>query len=130
MPTHIATGSALTLEIDGTDVSPQATEVTLELEQQVETYTTLTGKTSKVTGNTGTLNVSMFQDWGAATSFCSSLWDAAVAGDSVAFEFIADGYVFTGNVIPVFPTVGGPADAALEASLAFTVDGDVTKVAD
>ena len=72
----------------------------------------LTGMVKKVVGTDGSLAVSMFQDWGAGTSFCEALWDAAAAGDAVTFTFNADGSTFTGSVIPQFPNVGGAADAA------------------
>lgn len=125
MPTYIATGKDLTLTVNGADVSPQASSVELTYENQIETYKTLTGTTKKKTGTDGNLTVSLFQDWDAASSFCVSLWSAAETGTPVAFTFTADGNVFTGNVIPQFPKVGGAADAALESSITFPISGDV-----
>jgi hypothetical protein len=34
---------------------------------------------------------------------------------------------FTGNCIPQFPTVGGPAGDALTTSITFVLDGPVTR---
>jgi hypothetical protein len=127
MPTYIATGKDLTLTVDGNAVSPQASSVELTYENKVNTYEVLTGMVKKVVGTDGTLAVSLFQDWGAGTSFCEALWDAAAAGDAVTFTFNADGSTFTGSVIPQFPNVGGAADAALESKISFPISGTVSR---
>ena len=47
---------------------------------------------------------------------------------SLAFSFDVNGDTFTGNVFPVFPTVGGAATDVLTTSLSFVVeDGTVTR---
>jgi hypothetical protein len=48
---------------------------------------------------------------------------------SLAYSFTAaTGAVFTGNVFPVFPTVGGAATDVLTTSLSFVVeDGSVAR---
>lgn len=127
MPTYIATGKDLTLSIDGTDISPQATTAELSYENKIDTYQVLTGTVKKATQKDGSITVAMFQDWGAMDSFSAALWDAAQAGTAVAFSFNADGTVFTGNVIPQFPKVGGGAGAALESSITFPITGEVTR---
>lgn len=125
MSTYIATGKDLTLTVNGVDVSPQASTVELTYENQIETYKTLTGTTKKKTGTDGNLTISVFQDWDATSSFCVALWNAAQTGTPVAFTFTADGHVFTGNVVPQYPKVGGAADAALESSITLPISGDV-----
>lgn len=127
MPTYIATGKDLTLSIDGSDLSPQATTVELNYENKIDTYQVLTGTVKKATMTDGAITVSMFQDWGAMDSFSAALWDAAQAGDAVSFSFNADGTTFSGQVIPQFPKVGGGAGAALESSITFPITGGVTR---
>lgn len=127
MPTYIATGRDLTFTIDSADVSPQASSVELKYENKIDTYQVLTGTVKAVTSSDGDITISMFQDWGATSSFVDALWDAAADGDPVTFSFSADGATFTGSVIPQFPTVGGKADAALESTITFPITGTITK---
>lgn len=127
MPTYIATGKDLTLSLDGSDLSPQASSVELNYENKIDTYQVLTGTVKKATMKDGSITVSMFQDWGALDGFSAALWDAAEAGDKIAFEFNADGSVFTGYVIPQFPKAGGGAGAALESSITFPITGDIAR---
>lgn len=123
----IITGRQLTLEIDGDSFSAQTAEVTLVPTNNSETYQTLTGPTTIQLPTTWELNVRAFQDWNEASSLAEALVVAATAGDAVSFELVVDGgMTITGNVIPVFPNVGGAADSALEMDLTFPVDGDPT----
>jgi hypothetical protein len=47
---------------------------------------------------------------------------------ALAFSFDVNGDTFTGNVFPVFPTVGGAATDVLTTSLSFVVeDGTVAR---
>lgn len=126
--TYVTTGENLTITIDAEDFSPQCSTVELAYEAAIETYRALTGPTSIKTGTSGTLTLSLFQDFGQASSLCEALWSAADTGTSVAFVLTVGGIAgtsFTGNVVPQYPTVGGGADAALEASITLTVDGVV-----
>lgn len=126
---YVTTGENLTITINSQDYSPQCSSVELAYEAKIETYQTLTGPTSIKTGTSGTLTLSIFQDWAEASSLAEAMWTAAEAGDSVAFVLTvggASGTAFAGFVVPQFPTVGGGADAALEASITLTVDGVVT----
>lgn len=123
----IITGRQLTLEIDGDSFSAQTAEVTLVPTNNSETYQTLTGPTTIQLPTTWELNVRAFQDWNEASSLAEALVVAATAGDAVSFELVVDGgMTITGNVIPVYPNVGGAADSALEMDLTFPVDGDPT----
>jgi hypothetical protein len=124
----IQTGRSLTVEVGGVAYSAQVAEVTLVPNMTVDQYITLTDTTAVAQPTTWQLNVRAFQDWGAVGSFCDAMWTAAAAGTPVSFELVADGpTTFTGDIIPAYPTAGGPADSALEVSFTFEVDGDVTK---
>lgn len=124
MTTSIITGRKLTIEIDAVDYSPQVSEVQLVPTDNTQTYEVLTGSVAEPGTTTWVLNVNAFQDWQATPSFCEALWAEAAAGNKVTFELTANtGAVFTGTVVAVFPPVGGSADAALEMSLSFPVDG-------
>jgi hypothetical protein len=123
----ILIGRQLTIEIDGESYSAQTAEVTLVPTNNSETYQTLTGPTTIQLPTTWELNVRAFQDWNEATSLAEALVTAATTGDAIPFELVIDGgMTVTGNVIPVYPSVGGAADAALEMDLTFPVDGDPT----
>lgn len=127
--TYVTTGESLTITIDGDDFSPQTSSVELAYEANVETYRVLTGSTAIKTGTAGTLTVNMFQDYGQATSLCEALWLAADAGTAVTFVLTAGGAAgttYSGSVVPQYPTVGGAADSALEASISLVVSGVVT----
>lgn len=123
----ILIGRQLTLEIDNDSYSAQTAEVTLVPTNNSETYQTLSGPTTIQLPTTWELNVRAFQDWNEASSLAEALVVAATAGDAIPFELVVDGgMTITGNVIPVYPTAGGAADAALEMDLTFPVDGDPT----
>lgn len=124
----IQTGRTLTVEVNSVAYSAQVAEVTLVPNQTVDQYITLTDTTAVAQPTTWQLNVRAFQDWGEVGSFCDAMWTAAAAGTAISFELGADNSTtFTGDIIPNYPTAGGPADSALEVSFTFEVDGDVTK---
>lgn len=124
----IQTGRTLDVSIDSVDYSAQVAEVTLVPNETVDQYITLTDTTAVRQPTTWTLNVRAFQDWGAVGSFCDAMWTAAAAGTAVSFSLGLDGTgTLSGDIIPVYPTAGGPADGALEVSYTFEVDGSVTK---
>jgi hypothetical protein len=120
----------MSLKINSVDYSEQVSMVELTVDQEVDTYRTLTGKKKVVTGNDAKLKVKMFQDWpGNATGDAEKLWALAAAGVAVPFELKIDGAsgaTFTGNVIPVYPTAGGTPGSGLEADMTLEVDGAVT----
>jgi hypothetical protein len=123
----IQTGRSLTIEVDGVDYSYQTAEVTLTPSQTVDQYISLTTTAAIAQPVTWELSVRAWQDWGEATSFTEAMFAAASAGAPIPFELsVANGGVFSGNIIPVFPSVGGTADSALELEISFAVDGDVT----
>jgi hypothetical protein len=102
----------------------------LELENNQQVLEVLSGRAYKTVDKTATLNVELFLDDSASPGIISALWDAAnTAPDTaLAFSFDVAGDTFTGNLFPVFPTVGGAATDVLTTSLSFGVeDGTVAR---
>ena len=123
----VQTGRSLTVTIDSVAYSAQVAEVTLTPNQTVDQYISLTSSAAVAQPVTFELSVRAFQDWGVVGGICDALWTAAAAGTAVSFSMGTDGSTFSGNIIPAYPNVGGPADSALEVEFTFQVDGDVTK---
>ncbi len=72
----------------------------------------------------------MLADWGAASSLCEALWTACetAPNTTLAVSLTAvTGAVFTFNVMPVFPSVGGAAPDAQTVDLSFIVVGTPTE---
>jgi len=127
MALAVQTGRSLTVTIDSVAYSAQVAEVTLTPNQTVDQYISLTSSAAVAQPVTFELSVRAFQDWGVVGGICDALWTAAAAGTAVSFSMGTDGSTFSGNIIPAYPNVGGPADSALEVEFTFQVDGDVTK---
>jgi hypothetical protein len=130
MPATYITGRALTLTINSVSYADQASTVTLEMENNQQVLEVLSGRAYKTVDKTATLNVELYLDDSASAGIISALWDAAKNSPdtSLAFSFDVNGDTFTGNVFPVFPTVGGAATDVLSTSLSFVVeDGSVTR---
>ena len=124
----VQTGRTLDVEISGTDYSAQVAEVSLVPNETVEQYVTLTDTVAVKQPTTFQLQLRAFQDWGEVGSFCDAMWTAAATGSAVTFQLgVAGAGTFSGNIIPSYPTAGGPADGALEVEFTFEVTGDVTK---
>jgi hypothetical protein len=124
------TGRNLTLTIDSVSYADQASNVTLELENNQQVLEVLSGRAYKTVDKTATLNVEMYLDDSASAGIISAIWDAAnSAPDTVlAFSFDVNGDTFTGNLFPTFPTVGGAATDVLTTSISFIVeDGTVAR---
>lgn len=130
MATTITTGRDLALTIDSKSYDAQASTVTLSNTVNQQALEVLDGRAYRTLDKTAELAVEMFADWGAAGSLCEALWTAAdTAPDTaLAFSFTsATGAVFTGNLFPVYPPVGGTAPDVQTVSLTFVVkDGEVT----
>lgn len=123
----VFTGRELTITINSVAYSIQTAEVTLTPSQSTEQYITLTGSAAIANPVTWELNVKAFQDWGEATSFCDNIVTAAAAGTAVTFSMgLPNGGTASGSIIPVYPSVGGAADSALEVDITFPVTGAVT----
>lgn len=126
MPTTVITGRDLVLTIATVNYDAQASSVILSNEHTIETFQTLDGRAYKAIDDQWTLEVEMLADWGVASSLCESLWTACetAPNTTLAVSLTAvTGAVFTCNVLPVFPSVGGSAPDAQTVSLSFTVVG-------
>ena len=127
MPTTIITGRDLVLTIATVNYDAQATSVILSNSPTVTTYQTLDGKAYKHIDDQWTLDVEMLADWGAASSLCEALWTAWESAPNTVLAVsltAATGAVFTCNVMPVVPSIGGAAPDAQEVSLSFVVVGN------
>jgi hypothetical protein len=131
MALKYVTGRDLALTINSVSYTSVASGVTLTLDTNQQVLEVISGRKYTTIDRTATLQVELFQDWGSTSpaSVCEALWDATkTAPDTtIAFSFTANGEVFTGNIYPNFPVVGGNATDALTASVSFVVDqGSVT----
>ena len=127
MALKYVTGRDLVLTINSVSYANVASGVTLTIDNNQLVLETLNGRAYKTIDQTATLQVELFQDWGSTSpaSVCEALWDATkTAPDTtIAFSFTANGEVFTGNVYPNYPVVGGNATDALTASVSLVVAG-------
>lgn len=123
--TTTITGRGLTLEIDNEDYEDQASSVVLTMNLERATVDTLTGRSYKVTNTSGTLSVTLYQDWGASGSLCDAIYDAAATDPDTElnFTFVADSGTWTGTVLPNFPASGGAASDVLTTTVEFVVTG-------
>jgi hypothetical protein len=127
VPTTIITGRDLVLTIATVNYDAQATSVVLSNAPTVTTYQTLDGKAYKHIDDQWTLDVEMLADWGAASSLCEALWTAWESAPNTTLAVsltAATGAVFTCNVMPVVPSIGGAAPDAQTVSLSFVVVGN------
>ncbi len=130
MPTTVITGRDLTLTIATTAYDAQTTSVTLSNSPTIDVYQTLDGKAYKHTDDQWTLAIDLLADWGAASSLFEAMWTAAetAPNTTLAVSLTAvSGAVFTCNVLPVFPSVGGAAPSAQTESWSLTVVGTPTE---
>jgi hypothetical protein len=127
VPTTIITGRDLILTIATVNYDAQATSVILSNAPTVTTYQTLDGKAYKHIDDQWTLDVEMLADWGAASSLCEALWTAWESAPNTTLAIsltAATGAVFTCQVMPVVPSIGGAAPDAQTVSLSFVVVGN------
>ena len=130
MPTTVITGRDLVLTIATVNYDAQTTSVSLTNEATIDVYQTLDGKAYKHTDDQWTLDVSLLSDWGASSSLCEAMWTACetAPNTTLAVSLTAvTGAVFTCNVLPVFPSVGGEAPGAQTQSWSLTVVGTPTE---
>jgi hypothetical protein len=123
MPTTIITGRDITFTIASNNYDAQATSAILTVETTINTFQTLQGKSYFTTDTQGTFAVEMLADWGAGSSLCEALWTAAISAPQTPLlvSLTADtGAVFTFDVQPIQPSVGGTAPDAQTVSLSFT----------
>ena len=130
MATTVITGRDLAMTIDTKNYDEQATSATLSCDVTIETYDTLYSKAYKSIDSQWTFDVEMLADWGAANSLCEAMWSAAEVNPNttIAVSLTAvTGAVFTFNVLPLFPSVGGSSPDAQTVSMSFTVIGPPTE---
>ena len=130
MATTIITGRDLILTIASTSYDAQATAATLTNAPTIETYQTLDGKAYKHIDDQWTFDVEMLADWGAASSLCEALWTATETAPNTTLTAsltAVTGAVFSFDIFPVFPSVGGAAPDAQTVTLSFLVDGVPTE---
>ena len=130
MPTTVITGRDLVLTIATVNYDAQTTSVSLANEATIDVYQTLDGKAYKHTDDQWTLDVALLSDWGATSSLCEAMWTAceSAPNTTLAVSLTAvTGAVFTCNVLPVFPSVGGEAPGAQTQTWSFTVVGVPTE---
>jgi hypothetical protein len=126
MATTVITGRDLALTIASSSYDAQVSTVTLEADHVIETYQTLDGRAYKAIDDSWMLNVEMLADWGASGSLCEALWTAteSAPNTTLAVSLTAvTGAVWTCNVLPTYPSVGGSAPDAQTVSLSFQVVG-------
>jgi hypothetical protein len=126
MPTTVITGRDLVLSIATVNYDAQATSVTLVNSPTIDIYQTLDGKAFKHTDDIWTLNVELLADWGVASSLFEAMWTAADGNPNTTLAVsltAATGAVFTCNVLPVFPSIGGAAPGAQTDTWALQVVG-------
>lgn len=126
MPTTVITGRDLVLSIATVNYDAQTTSATLANSPTIDVYQTLDGKAYKHTDDQWTLNVELLADWGAASSLFEAMWAAAESAPNTTLAVsltAVTGAVFTCNVLPVFPTIGGAAPGAQTDTWALTVVG-------
>jgi hypothetical protein len=126
MPTTVITGRDLVLTIATVNYDAQTTSVTLTNSPTIDVFQTLDGKAYKHTDDQWTLAIDLLADWGAASSLFEAMWTAAETAPNTTLAVsltAATGAVFTCNVLPVFPAVGGAAPGAQTDSWSLTVVG-------
>jgi hypothetical protein len=124
------TGRSLTLTVGAKAYNDQASTVTLTLESNQAVLEVLSGRAYKTIDASGTLDVEMYADWGAAQSICQALWDATkTAPDTtLSASFVANGSTFACDVYPAYPAVGGGAVDVLTTTVSLVIKaGSVTK---
>jgi hypothetical protein len=115
------------LTIATVNYDAQATSAILSNSPTIATYQTLDGKAYKHIDDQWSFALEMLADWGAASSLCEALWTAwETAPNTVLAASLtaATGAVFTFNVMPEVPSIGGTAPDAQTVSLNFTVVGN------
>lgn len=130
MPTTVITGRDLVLTIATVNYDAQTTSVTLTNTPTIDVFQTLDGKAYKHVDDQWELAIELLADWGAAGSLFEAMWTAceSAPNTTLAVSLTAvTGAVFTCNVLPVFPSVGGGAPGAQTDSWTLTVVGTPTE---
>lgn len=125
---NVITGRSITLTVGGTAYTDQIVSAVLTPSDNAITGITIGGAYAAAGTTQWTLDVEIMADWGATSSICEDLWADAEAGTTIAATLVAvTGASFAFNVVPVFPSVGGSADAAQTVTLSMPVHGAITE---
>ena len=136
MAREFTTGKGLIVTVGGTTYTDVASSVTLAETINRVTLEPISGQTDVYISTEATLTVDLYQDWnssGSGTlSVCNALYEAAASAPNTALAFVfttkTGGKVFSGNVYPEKPSVGGSSTDALTSTITFkVVAGSVTK---
>jgi hypothetical protein len=112
MATTIVTGRDISFALASVNYDAQTTAVTLVNAPVIAILQTLDGNVYKHINDQWTLNISILNDWGAASSLSEAMWTAFTSAPNTALAFVlisATGASFAGKVFPVAPTAGGVA---------------------
>lgn len=125
---NVITGRSVTLTVDSIAFTDQIVSAVLTPTDNPITGITIGGSYAAKGTTQWTLDVEILADWGATTSVCEGLWASAESDATVAVTMVAvSGASFAFNVVPTFPSIGGPADGAQTVSLSMPVHGAITE---
>lgn len=128
----LITGASLTLSINGVDRSGMTTSATLTPNES-RTHTHYIGGTQSDTQTTVefTLDVEMDSDVSKSTAgFIEAIWGLASTAPNTPVPFILTNneVTFSGNLYPMFPSIGGSATDVQTVSFSFPTAGAPTAV--
>lgn len=124
--TTLQTGRDLSLTIDALDYNQQGSSVLLSRTLNRERYETIAGPRYRTSTREGTLQVTLFTDWGEPDSLLDALNAAATNAPDVSlpFTFVHGATEFAGQVFPVHPDVGGEAPNVTQVTVELQLDAD------
>ena len=126
------TGAALTLTVAGTDRSTVTLSATLTPNESRTHYHTIGGSQFDLRNSIEwNLDIEVASDVSKTTAgFVESIWTAASSAPNttIAYVLTNNEVTFTGNLYPVFPSIGGAAVDQQTISFSFPTDGTPTAV--
>lgn len=123
----LQSGRDLSLTIDGLSYDALGSSCVLARTLNRSRVEAFGGPRYRTTTREGTLQVTLYTDWGDPASLLRAMEDAATAAPdtSLPFTFTHNGQIFAGAVLPEHPDVGGEADELTEVTLELTIDSGV-----
>lgn len=123
----LQTGTDLSLEIDGLSYDALGSSVVMSRTINRSRVEVFAGPKYRSTTVEGTLQVTLYTDWGETDSLLRAMEDAATAAPdtSLPFTFDHSGQRFAGAVLPEHPDAGGEAAELTEVTLELTLDAGV-----
>jgi hypothetical protein len=124
----VITGRSVTLVVDSITFTDQIVSASLVPTDNTITGITVGGAYATKGTTQWNLEVEILADWGETSSICESLWTSTETKTTVTGTMVAaTGASFAFTVVPVYPSLGGPADGAQTVTLSMPVHGDVTE---